>query len=174
MGRVALGVVDGDVIDVEEGGRACGLARVIEIAGELGLAIDDDIAAGMGVEIDPELRVAIGDDRALMGKALAVHAVARACLPQQIGGAGFQNARTDAAQHIIAGLAFEDDGVDALTVQELAEQKPRGAAADDADLSAHVSPPRRTRQTVGKENDFCIAVSKMTCVTVFLSKVERK
>ena len=40
---------------------------------------------------------------------------------------------------VFAGLPLEDDVVDAVLVQELAEQQPRGAGADDGDLGAHIS-----------------------------------
>ena len=47
-----------------------------------------------------------------------------------------EHAGADAAEHVVAGLALEDDGVDAGLVQQLAEQQARRAGADDRDLGS--------------------------------------
>jgi len=60
---------------------------------------------------------------------------------QQIHRHLFEHAGADAAQHVVAALAFDDDVVDACLEKQLAEQKAGGACADDGDLGAHgVSP----------------------------------
>ena len=72
-----------------------------------------------------------------MDEALAVQAVGHARLLHQPDKAGFQHARADPTQHIVAGLAFQHHGLDPLLVQQLTQQKPRGTAADDDNLCAH-------------------------------------
>jgi hypothetical protein len=66
-----------------------------------------------------------------------VHAGADASLVEKIYGDLFDDAGTDAAEHVFAGLPFQDDVIDAVLVQELAEQQSRWAGADDGDLGSH-------------------------------------
>ncbi len=60
----------------------------------------------------------------------------RAC--QQIHRHLLEHAGADAAQHVVAALAFDDDVVDARLEKQLTEQKAGGACADDRDLGAYV------------------------------------
>ena len=47
------------------------------------------------------------------------------------------HAGADAAEHVLAGLPLQNDVVDAVLMQELAEQQSRRAGPDDGDLGAH-------------------------------------
>ena len=76
---------------------------------------------------------------AVMHQAFAVHARADAGLVQEIDGHLLDHAGADAAEHVLRRLPFQDDVVDAVLVQELAEQQARRTGADDGDLSAHDS-----------------------------------
>ena len=58
----------------------------------------------------------------------------------------FQHAGADPGQHMRLGLAFEDHRVDALAVQQLAQQQAGGAPADDGNLSSHVVLPLECRR----------------------------
>ena len=51
-----------------------------------------------------------------------VHALTHPGLAQQLYHALFEDAGTDSSEHIVRGLAFENEGVDAGVVQQLAEQ----------------------------------------------------
>ncbi len=62
---------------------------------------------------------------------------ADAGLVQQVDGDLLQHAGANAAEHVLGGLALEDDGVDAGLVQQLAEQQAGRAGADDGDLGSH-------------------------------------
>ena len=64
---------------------------------------------------------------AVVHQALAVHARADAGLVEQVHGALLDHAGADAAEHVLAGLPLEDDVVDAVRVQQLAEQQSRRA-----------------------------------------------
>ena len=66
----------------------------------------------------------------------AVHPRPDAGLVQQVDADLLEHAGPDAAQHVIAGLALEDHGVDAGPGQKLAEEQARRAGADDCDLGA--------------------------------------
>jgi len=81
-------------------------------------------------------RAAEGKLEAVMDQPLAMQARGDADLVQEIDGALFEHAGANARQHIVAIHAFENDGVDAMTVQQLAEQQAGRASADDGDLSA--------------------------------------
>ncbi len=63
--------------------------------------------------------------------------IGRPRLLQQPHRALLDQARADAAQHIVAAPPLEDDVVDPRLMQQLPEQQPRGTRADDADLGAH-------------------------------------
>ncbi|MNZ47052.1 hypothetical protein D3C78_647550 [compost metagenome] len=75
---------------------------------------------------------------AFMHQALGIHARGDTGLAQHVDGALFQYAGADSAQHVLGGLAFEDDVVDAGLVQQLAQQKAGRACSDDGDLSVHL------------------------------------
>ena len=74
---------------------------------------------------------------AAVHQAFLVHARADAGLVHEVDADLLQDAGADARQHVVAGLAFENDGVDAGLVQQLAEQQARRAGADDGNLGTH-------------------------------------
>ena len=118
------------------------VARFVEVARELGLAVHNDgIAATVFVDVDALHRAVVGDKEAFVNFAFAIHAFAAFRFTHELGETVLQHARADAAQDVLAALPFEHDGVDALEVQELREHEARWATADDANLSFHESPP---------------------------------
>ena len=66
-----------------------------------------------------------------MNQPLAVRARAGADLIQQNHGSFLEQAGADAAEHIVRRLAFQDDIVDAVGVEQLAEQQPRRPRTND-------------------------------------------
>ena len=138
MGVVGVGVVDHDIVHLEDRLGACRLARVVKVVRDLGLTVDDHRRASQVLEIDVEHAAVPGDLGAVMDEALAVQAVGDAGFLHQAHQPGFQHARADAAQHIVPRLAFQHHGLDAVAVQKLAQQQPGWPAADDDDLCAHV------------------------------------
>jgi hypothetical protein len=75
-----------------------------------------------------------GQGEAVMHQALAVHALGHAGLAHQVDKAVFQHAGADATQHVVGRMALQDHIVDAAAMQQLAQQQPRRAGADDGDL----------------------------------------
>ena len=71
-----------------------------------------------------------------MGMALTVHAGAEPDLAQQRDRARFQHAGANPLEHILPGLPLQDDAVDAVLVQDMRQQQPCRAAADDCHLSS--------------------------------------
>jgi hypothetical protein len=51
----------------------------------------------------------------------------------------FDDAGAHPAKNVFAGLSLEDDVIDAVFVEELAEQKSRRAGSNNGDLRSHAS-----------------------------------
>ena len=83
------------------------------------------------MQIDPVALSAKSKLDAFMNQAFAVRALAGADLIEQRDGALFQKAGPNAAKHIVRRVTFQDDVVDAVSVQQLPEQKAGRACADD-------------------------------------------
>jgi AraC-like DNA-binding protein len=133
VGRGAGQVVRLHVLGVVDHGALQAVARVVQVARELGLAVHHHrAAAAVLVQVHAVHAAVVGDEEALVDLALAVHALAALRLAHQLGEAVLQHAGADAAEHVLAALPLEHDGVDALQVQQLRQHQPRGPAADDA------------------------------------------
>ena len=76
-------------------------------------------------------RAAEGEFEAVMNQALAMRARAGADFIEQGHGAFLEQAGADAAEHIVRRLALQDDVVDAVGVEQLAEQQSRRSRAND-------------------------------------------
>ncbi len=93
-----------------------------QIAGDLGLAIDRyGFAARQRLQIDVYPAPIEGQFEACMHQPFGVHALTHSSLTQQLYHALFEDTGADASEHIVRGLAFEDQGVDAGVMQQLAE-----------------------------------------------------
>ncbi len=109
----------GSLIDRRAAGR---LARQHQVACEFGLAIGrDHLAAGQPVHVDGMAGAAKHQLDAVMRGAALVYAGPDAGLAQQIDRDLLEDARPDAAEHVVAALALDDDVVDARLAQQLAE-----------------------------------------------------
>jgi len=96
------GLIDDDAVH--------GVAGVIEVLGDLRLAVDDDtIAAGKPGQVDAVAGAGEGDVEAFVDQRLAVQAFRHLGLAQQRHHAALQDAGADAAQDVAAALAFQDD-----------------------------------------------------------------
>src|SRR5258705_5511259 len=123
-----------DVGGLIDGGEAGGIARVHQVERDLGLAVDRHRLAGRRMQVDAMTRPAEGELDAVMHQPFAMGARACANLIEHRNGAFLEQAGSDAAKHILARLAFENDVVDAVTVQQLAEQQSRRPRANDCDF----------------------------------------
>ncbi|MCY1514846.1 hypothetical protein D9M68_494060 [compost metagenome] len=153
MGPLALELVQLDIGRRVDDRRAAGLAGVHQVAGDLGLAVDHHaLAAGELGQVDGHAPAIEHQLDAFMHQALGVHPLAHAGLAEHVDGALLQHPGTNPAEHVVGGLALDDDVVDTGLVQQLAEQQSRGTGADDGNLSFHccclawgVRPWRRQR-----------------------------
>ena len=125
------------VLDLEQE-RSAGLdARGDQVLHDLLLAVDRDAAAaGELVERDPVAAAAEAQLHAVVDESLALEALADAHLDQELDRALLQHARADAPLDVLAVAVLEDHGLDALEMEQLPEDKPRGTRADDSDLRA--------------------------------------
>ena len=74
--------------------------------------------------------------KATVNQTFLVHARAYASFVEQVHADLFQHAGANAAEYVVGGLALDQDGVDPGLVQQLPEQQPGRAAANDGDLGA--------------------------------------
>ncbi|MOA03457.1 hypothetical protein D3C78_1229660 [compost metagenome] len=119
---LALEFVQLHVGGLVDGRGAAGLARRHEVAGDLGLAIDHHgLSAGQLLQVDA-LAAAVEDHlEAFVDQTLGVHARGDASLAQQIDHALLEHPGTNAAEDVVGSLAFDDQGLDAGVMQQLAE-----------------------------------------------------
>ncbi|PAV93217.1 hypothetical protein WR25_22854 [Diploscapter pachys] len=133
-----LDVMGLDIVGRIDDRRPTQLASLHQVAGDLGLAVDHHrLASGQCLEVKT---LAMTTDQQLdpfMDQPFAIHALGHAGFAQQLDRALFEHAGTDAPQHIVRGLALDDQRIDAGVVQQLAEQQAGRAGADDCNLSLH-------------------------------------
>ena len=148
-GPLGLEIVDGDVGHLEEQRQARVEAEADQVLHDLGLAVDHDRApAGQLAQRDPmPLAVELELD-AVVDDALALQALARARLDEEIDRALLEHAGPDSLLDVVAAAGLEHDRLDALALEQLRERQPGRPGADDADLRPHQPvglPPRRAR-----------------------------
>jgi hypothetical protein len=71
-----------------------------------------------------------------MDKTFASQPLPDACLLQQAYGPLLDQAGTNPLEHVVRCVPLEDNVVDSMLVQKLAEQQPRRASPNDRDLRA--------------------------------------
>jgi hypothetical protein len=133
----AQNIVQRDILRLVDGRGAGGGAAVHQILGDLGLPVDHDGLAGQRLEVDAMPHPVDADLRAVMHEAFAVHARADARLVEEIDRDLLDDTGADAAKHVFAGVPFQDDVVDAVLVEKLAEQQARRSRPDDRNLRSH-------------------------------------
>src|SRR5690606_2926891 len=130
VGFVALGVMNGHIRYLVQGGLTAGGAGFHQVAGDLGLTVDHDgLASGQLLKVQPRAADFQGDFDAVVDDPFTLHALARAGFTQQIDRAPLENAGTDTYENIVRGLAFNDDVVDTGLVQQLTQQQSAGAGS---------------------------------------------
>ena len=74
-----------------------------------------------------------------------MQALADARVGEEVDRALLEQPGAHALLDVLAAAALEHDRLDALAVQQVAEQQPGGAGADDGDLGAHPRHPTQSR-----------------------------
>jgi hypothetical protein len=133
--RFGVVIVRRDVVGLVDRQPAKGLARIHQVVRDLGLAVDHHaLAVGQPVEVDARPGAAERQLDAVVQQAFPVHACPDARLVEQIDGRLLEHACTNAAEHVLGAAALENHVVDAGVVQQVPEQQPGGACANDRDL----------------------------------------
>lgn len=128
---------------LQNGLAAGGEARVGEIFYDFMLRVDGDcFSAGEVREIDAMGALVEAKIHAVVHQAFALQPFAYAGFFQQVHGALFENSRAHALLHVLAAAIFEDDGFDAVEMQQMRKNQACGPGADDANLRAHELRPR--------------------------------
>src|SRR5471032_1252336 len=148
---VAVEVVQAHVVGLEDDLETGLVARVHEIARDFGLAVDGDgLAAGCGFHIDTVARSAERHFHAVVDETLAMQPLRRADLFEQADRALFQHARPDTREHVVTVLALQDDGLDSVEVQQLAQQQAGWSCTDDGNLCPHLAAPQAQPPACGR------------------------
>ena len=93
------------------------------------------------------------DVDAVVPQALAAQAVADADRVHQIDRALLEHAGAHALDHVVPAAVLDDDRIDAVQVQQVAEHQPGGSGADDADLCAYGLHDRIPRDIMTEKSD---------------------
>ena len=130
-------IVQSHVINLVEGsGAACGVG-VHEIAGDLGLTIDNDSpSAGRGVDVNALKAIPERQVEAVVDEALAAHALADTGSLQKVHRSLLDDARANTSGHVRRGPALKHDAIDPGAVEELRQQESPRPRADDRGLGA--------------------------------------
>ncbi len=159
--RVGVDVLHRQHLGVEQQRFALLEAQRDEVLGDLGLRPDHDVAPGQLLHVDADAAPAEAQLEPVVGQPERVHALGRADLAQDVDGAVLEDAGPLAGLDAVARAGLEDHRVDPPGPQQVREQQPRRAAADDGDLGpvgAHAPLPIRSRKTVSPGP--CIRTSK--------------
>src|SRR5439155_3560414 len=128
-------IVDREIFDFEMKRAARPAACFDQVFDHLVLAIDGNgAAASESGHIDAVARAEEAEVNASVHHAFTVEARADTDVAHHIHRALLENASTDALNDVVLAPGFEDDGIDALEMQQLSEQQARGASADDTYL----------------------------------------
>ena len=117
-----------DVLRLVHRGLRLRGARVHQVVRHLGLAVDHDALAGQAEQVDAVALAAEAHLEAVVRQAFGAHARVDAGLGQQVHRDLLQHAGADAAEHVFGAALLDDDVVDAVLVQQRAEQQPDGPA----------------------------------------------
>ena len=106
-----------------------------EILHDLVLAVHGDgTAAGELAQGDAVTHAVELEVESLVDEPFAIHPVADAERAEQVDGSLLQHARANPPDDVVTAALFQDDGVDACQMEQVAKQKARRAGADDANL----------------------------------------
>ena len=134
-------VVNGDVGGLEQDLSAIRKSARNKILDHLLLAVDGDALPDQLDEIDVVQRAVEAEVEPVVEQALALHPLADAGLDQQIARPVFDQAGADAAFDVGAAAVLQNDGIDALKMQEMRQHQPGRPGADDPHLRSHPSLP---------------------------------
>jgi hypothetical protein len=143
-GAVGLDPLDRGGPGPEEDLSSVGQAPSGQVLDDLGLCPDLDAAPAQVGEVHAVGSAVEAQFDAVVGDALAVHALAETAVAEEAGDAVFHDARALAGLDVGAVPRFQHHRLDAGQVQQVGEQEAGGPCSDDADACAHQVSPRRS------------------------------
>ncbi len=137
-----------DIVRLHVGGLevqlpAGGLAGEVEVLLDQRLAVRHELQTGVLLDVDEEV-VAAGpcDAGAVVDVALGVHPRTDPGVAQEAHRPPLQHTGADAAEDVLAALAFEHDAVDTGAIEQVREQRSGGSGTDDRHLRPQPDPLR--------------------------------
>ena len=100
------------------------------------LPVDRDVLAGQAAEVDPVPGAAELELEPVVGEALLAESSSDAHLLEQLDRPVLEDAGADPPLDVLAAARLQYDRVDPLHVEEVRQDEPRRAGADDPDLRA--------------------------------------
>src|SRR5262249_41080715 len=113
-------IVQLDIAGFVDDSSAGSIPSRIEVLGDLPLAISHHPLASVFLRVDEEALPSLPHDRrAIMRIALAIHALAKADLAQQLDRTRFERARANSMQHMLSALPFQYHAIDAASIEDM-------------------------------------------------------
>ena len=135
----AVKVMNLDVVGLVVGHQTCSLARVHEVAGDFGLAIDHHfLSPSQGGQIDAVACAFEKQIKARVHQAFLFEALVHTRLRQHVQGHLLKHTGSNSTQYILWALTLQNDGVDARFVQQLPQQQARRASTHNHHLGSHL------------------------------------
>src|SRR5262249_42640635 len=127
--------IDTHVADLEQNLSPSSKPCVDDVLDDLGLGVDGDRAAsGQLVEVDAMPAAVEAPLDAVVHQPFARQPFAQAGGVEQVDGALLQHPRADPFLRAAPALGLDDNTLDALEMQQVRQQQPRGSCSDDPDL----------------------------------------
>ncbi len=130
-------VMHADIGGLEQDLSIRGQSRRDQILHHLVLAVDHHMFADEFRKIDAVIGAIEAHHHTRMQHALAPHAFADPGFVQQLLGAVFQHARTNAVLDVFARSRFQHNGLDTLQMQQMRQQQSGRTSPDDTNLRSH-------------------------------------
>ena len=138
-----------DAVDLEQQRPAVDQSLRHQILHHLLLAVDGDEFADQRLEFDAVQFAIDADIDAAVALTLALHARADADIDQKFGGPMLDQPGADAVLDVIAAAVLDDDGFDALQMQQPRQHQAGRPGSDNSDLSSHSTLPAARCAPIG-------------------------
>ena len=133
----ALEIVYGYVVGGREEGFASDLTESVdEVGDDLGLPIDVGVARRQSMEVEVVRGAIEADIEPLVYQRLTMEPFGYPEFGENVDGRILDDTCTHTRANVVLGLTFEHHGVDPLAGEHVRQREPRGACADDRDLSS--------------------------------------
>jgi hypothetical protein len=130
-------VVNGDTLGFKENLSLCAQPCRDEVFHNFLLGIDGDTAPRQGFEIDAMPLLSEANFHAIMDQPFPFHSLTNTHFYQKVDGALLQDAGSHPLLAVLPTTSFDDDRVNALSVQEMRQDQPCGSSSHNPNLRAY-------------------------------------